>query len=78
MDGGQSGGLHANGELRTVEVRLGSGLTETEKSVAVASELHSGGTGEPGGAWGSPGMAGVERKQIGRKGWPCKHCCYSL
>lgn len=31
-----------------------------------------------GGAWGSPGMAGVERKQTGRKGWPCKHCCYSL
>ena len=40
MDGGQFGGLPADGECRTVEVSLGPGLIEREKSIAVAFELH--------------------------------------
>ena len=40
MDGGQFGGLPADGELRAVEVSLSPGLIEREKSIAVAFELH--------------------------------------
>lgn len=50
MDGGQFGGLPADGELRTVEVSLSPSLIEREKSVAVAFELHpeQGAEGSPG------------------------------
>ena len=40
MDGGQFGGLPADGEFRTVEISLGPRLIEREKSIAVAFELH--------------------------------------
>lgn len=53
VNGGQLGGLPADGELRTVEVSLGPGLIEREKSIAVALELHpeEWAQGSPGQLW---------------------------
>lgn len=68
MDGGQFGGLLADGELRTVEVSLGPGLTERGKSIAVASELHpeqwaQGSLGQLWDGWGQRGNSLGGRRQ---------------
>lgn len=76
VDGGQFGGLPADGELRAVEISLSPGLVEREKSVAVAFELHpeeraQGSLGQLWHGWG-------QRETGWEEGWPCKHWCYGL
>ena len=71
VDGGQFGGLPADGELRAVEVSLSPGLIEREKSVAVAFELHpeeraQGSLGQLWHGWG-------QRETGWEEGWSCKH-----
>ena len=71
VDGGQFGGLPADGELRAVEVSLSPGLIEREKSVAVAFELHpeERAQGSLGQLW-----HGWRQRETGwEEGWSCKH-----